>query len=83
MLVWLVSQIARLEDAWRKAEGLRNRTGAGSWMTAQEVKAASGWDDDNPEWLKLEKVALGEQSGFTCPLTLFWLLRVLLRCSST
>ncbi|KAH9816234.1 hypothetical protein DFH28DRAFT_891917 [Melampsora americana] len=50
--------IARLETAWRKADQERNRTGAGSWKTAQEQKACSGWADDHPDWMNLEKAAL-------------------------
>ncbi|KAH9807253.1 hypothetical protein DFH28DRAFT_916176 [Melampsora americana] len=51
-------KIARLELAWRKADQERNRTGAGSWKTAQEMKACSGWGDEDPEWLSVEKAAL-------------------------
>ncbi|KAH9814743.1 hypothetical protein DFH28DRAFT_1167573 [Melampsora americana] len=50
--------IARLELAWRKADQERNRTGAGSWKTAQEKKACSGWGDKDLEWLSVEKAAL-------------------------
>ncbi|KAH9807446.1 hypothetical protein DFH28DRAFT_938524 [Melampsora americana] len=51
-------KIARLELAWRKADQEHNRTGAGSWKTAQEQKACSGWGDEDPEWLSIEKAAL-------------------------
>ncbi|KAH9821951.1 hypothetical protein DFH28DRAFT_1120283 [Melampsora americana] len=51
-------KIACLESAWQKADQERNRTGAGSWKTAQEKKACSGWGDKDPEWLSVEKAAL-------------------------
>ncbi|KAH9825354.1 hypothetical protein DFH28DRAFT_1077702 [Melampsora americana] len=50
--------IDHLEDSWQKDDGIWNRTGAGSWITAQEVEGVNGWADDNPKWLSLEKVAL-------------------------
>ncbi|KAH9818056.1 hypothetical protein DFH28DRAFT_888743 [Melampsora americana] len=51
-------KIAREEDAWRKADALRNKTGQGTWMSATEMKTAKGWADDDPEWLRTKKVAL-------------------------
>ncbi|EGG05529.1 uncharacterized protein MELLADRAFT_87792 [Melampsora larici-populina 98AG31] len=51
-------KIARLEDAWQKADRERNKTGAGTLNTAQEIKTAKGWADDDPEWLKVKKTAL-------------------------
>ncbi|KAH9820604.1 hypothetical protein DFH28DRAFT_1079446 [Melampsora americana] len=51
-------KIGREEDAWRKGDALRNKTGQGSWMSATEMKTANGWADDDPEWLKIKKVAL-------------------------
>ncbi|KAH9811471.1 hypothetical protein DFH28DRAFT_1085019 [Melampsora americana] len=54
----ICKKIARLELAWRKADQERNRTGAGSWKTAQEKKACSGWGDKDLEWLSVEKAAL-------------------------
>ncbi|KAH9813522.1 hypothetical protein DFH28DRAFT_1083387 [Melampsora americana] len=51
-------KIGREEDAWRQGDALRNKTGQGSWMSATEMKTANGWADDDPEWLKIRKVAL-------------------------
>ncbi|KAH9819002.1 hypothetical protein DFH28DRAFT_1147928 [Melampsora americana] len=53
-------KIGCLEDSWQKADGLCDQTGAGSWKTAQELKAVNSWADNITEWLSLEKVALNE-----------------------
>ncbi|EGF97834.1 uncharacterized protein MELLADRAFT_84213 [Melampsora larici-populina 98AG31] len=51
-------KIGREEEAWRAADGLRNKTGQGSYLSATELKTAKGWADDDPEWLKVKKVAI-------------------------
>ncbi|KAH9814222.1 hypothetical protein DFH28DRAFT_1083205 [Melampsora americana] len=51
-------KIGHEEDAWRQGDALRNKTGQGSWMSATEMKTTNGWADDDPEWLKIRKVAL-------------------------